>query len=201
MDEVQPTTFFKHHLQKRPNNINTTWWRSEAQHDTHDTVQTRPPPPALSNTQPEMLPLSPRKDEVDDQLSTDKSRDGASEGGKAPSQPAKQGESGRRGRRRRASEGEQVVAGRWEGAPLPNESSIVNDSGVSSSIVVATLPLSDKSASHQACAELHPRMVRNPHHFRTLYLSNLGIWANDQAERLISARRTEARYKSSPGSG
>lgn len=48
-------------------------------------------------------------------------------------------------------------------------------------------------------AEMHLKKVRSPDHFRTQYLSNLGIWTDNQAKQLTSAPRTEARYRRNVG--
>lgn len=57
----------------------------------------------------------------------------------------------------------------------------------------------DRVASPSARVEPHLKKIRSPDHFRTQYLSNLGIWATDQAKQLTSARRTEARYRRNVG--
>lgn len=61
----------------------------------------------------------------------------------------------------------------------------------------AVLPLS--SLPPVPRAEMHLKKVRSPDHFRTQYLSNLGIWADNQAKKLTSAPRTEARYRRNVG--
>lgn len=43
--------------------------------------------------------------------------------------------------------------------------------------------------------DIQLKRVRSPDYFRTQYISNLGIWANNQAKQLTSAPRTEVRYK------
>lgn len=49
-----------------------------------------------------------------------------------------------------------------------------------------------------ARVDAHLRRIRNPCHFRTLYINKLGIWARNEAMELTSSTRKEvARYKTS----
>ena len=62
---------------------------------------------------------------------------------------------------------------------------------------VDSVPLSTSTPFPRA--EMHTKKIRSPDHFRTQYLSNLGIWADNQAKQLTSAPRTEARYRRNVG--
>lgn len=49
----------------------------------------------------------------------------------------------------------------------------------------------DRVATPIPRINMHLRRVRSPDYFRTQYLSNLGIWANDRARRQMSAEPVE----------
>lgn len=98
-------------------------------------------------------------------------------------------------REHEAREG-QGAEGEEDGARRSVESDCLRQDN-SQTRVDSTMPLSTSTPVPRM--EMPLKKNRSPGCLRTQYLSNLGIWADNQAKQLTSSPRTEARYRRNVG--